>query len=192
MFTEKAIEALKELHRSENLPPYNEVAIAKTKEEIDSLYSVLIQALNENQEAKTTEYIMAHSVIYRESIYRNKRCILAYLMERTNRIRNYRWTSGSAILPNQLKEHMSQNEIKFFTDYDKILTNLHTKIGLDLTVDVKQPPKELYIEVRVLKEMGEVVLNSGSTVSLNLNTTHFVRRSDVETMITQGILEHIV
>eukprot|EP01133_Synstelium_polycarpum_P009172 gene9172-10763_t len=87
---------------------------------------------------------------------------------------------------------MSANEINFFTSHDKLLAEYHQSIGLDLTIDVLQPPKELKIEVRVIKEMGEIVLNSGTTVNLKLNTSHFLRRSDVGHLITEGALEHII
>jgi hypothetical protein len=35
------------------------------------------------------------------------------------------------------------------------------------------------------------VTESGNTLNLKANTTHYVRRSDVETLIHQGLLEHL-
>ena len=52
----------------------------------------------------------------------------------------------------------------------------------------KIPPKDPFIEVRVLKDYGEITTDSG-TVNLQKNTVHFLRRSDVELLIRQGVLE---
>ncbi|GAM22081.1 hypothetical protein SAMD00019534_052560, partial [Acytostelium subglobosum LB1] len=147
---------------------------------------------SEHEENKNDPYILAHSKVFQTSMLRNKRIILAYLNERLERIKEYRWSSGSGILAPQLKSAMSPIELSFFAQHDKMLSEYHQAIGLDLTIDILQPPKELFIEVRVIKEFGEVVLASGSTVNLKLHTSHFLRRSDVGTLISQGVLEHIV
>ena len=52
------------------------------------------------------------------------------------------------------------------------------------------PPKELHIEVRVKEDCGEIFTDTG-VVSLKKNTTHFLRRSDVEHLIRQDVLEQI-
>ena len=54
-----------------------------------------------------------------------------------------------------------------------------------------QPPKEPLITVRCLTDLGELVTESG-TLQLDKGSQHFVRRSDVEGLIRQGQLEHIV
>lgn len=53
-----------------------------------------------------------------------------------------------------------------------------------------KPPKDLYVEVRVMKDCGEIVTATG-TVHLEMNTTHFLPRSDVEHLIRQGFLRQI-
>ncbi|EFA78483.1 GINS complex subunit 1 [Heterostelium album PN500] len=179
------------INNSTMVVDFNEDAIKKTIDEINALKRELLETIEENEETKNTPYIIAHSQVFHNSILRNKRIILAYLNERLERIKEYRWNSGSGILQPQLKESMSPNEVNFFTQHDKLLTEYHQELGLDLTMDVLQPPKELFIEVRVIKEFGEVVLASGSSVQFKLHTTHFLRRSDVGNLITQGILEHI-
>ncbi len=54
-----------------------------------------------------------------------------------------------------------------------------------------QPPKELLITVRCLVDLGELVTETG-TLLLAKGSQHYVRRSDVEALIRQGHLEHIV
>ncbi len=51
-----------------------------------------------------------------------------------------------------------------------------------------QPPKHLYIEVRVLQDYGDVVTASGS-VTLKKGERLLLKRSDIEHLIRQGVLE---
>lgn len=52
------------------------------------------------------------------------------------------------------------------------------------------PPKDLYIEIRVLQSCGEVATENG-VLQLDQGTTHFLRQSDVEHLIRQGMVEKI-
>lgn len=61
---------------------------------------------------------------------------------------------------------------------------------MDLTSD-KDPPKDVYVSVRVNEECGELVLPESGMVSLNKDTVHLLRRTEAATMIRQGLLEHI-
>ena len=45
------------------------------------------------------------------------------------------------------------------------------------------------MEVRVLRDCGDIITDSGSTVHLQKNTVHHLRRTDVELLIRQGYLE---
>jgi len=91
--------------------------------------------------------------------------------------------------PDDVRDSLSHNEIEFFNQYDRILGDYMTEIELDLTADF-EPPKDLYIEVRVLKDEGEITTING-TINLKVNTTHYLRRSDVEHLIRRGVVEHI-
>jgi GINS complex subunit 1 len=57
--------------------------------------------------------------------------------------------------------------------------------NIDLTLDLT-PPKELFIEVRIKEDYGEVMLPESGVVTLQKNTTHLLRRTDVEHLIKQG------
>jgi GINS complex subunit 1 len=52
-----------------------------------------------------------------------------------------------------------------------------------------QPPKNLNIEVHVLKDVGEVMLPSGAGVTMTKGDRLLLRRSDVEQLIRQGLVE---
>ena len=60
--------------------------------------------------------------------------------------------------------------------------SLSSMNNLDLTVDL-QPPKELFIEVRIKKDYGTVMLPESGQVQLKKNTTHLLRRSEVEHLV---------
>ena len=69
------------------------------------------------------------------------------------------------------------------------------------------PPKDVYVEVKVLKQIGNYyylfypqwyliffvgeISTENGTVSLDKGTTQYLRRSDVEHLIRQGVLQHL-
>ncbi len=72
-----------------------------------------------------------------------------------------------------------KNYIEQIDEYNKSISDLN---NIDLTTDLT-PPKELFIEIRVKEELGKIVLSESGIVDFKLNTTHLVRRSDVENLI---------
>lgn len=52
----------------------------------------------------------------------------------------------------------------------------------------QKPPKDLFIEVKVLQDYGRVMTDQGE-INLRKNSVHFVRRHDVELLIRQGVVE---
>ena len=65
------------------------------------------------------------------------------------------------------------------------------QVPLDLTIDL-MPPKDLFIEVRCQKDYGAVMLPESGEVNLQKNTTHLLRRSEVDHLIKQGVLSEIL
>ena len=53
------------------------------------------------------------------------------------------------------------------------------------------PPKESLVEVRCLQDCGQIVTATG-VLSLDKGSQHFVKRTDVETLIRNGSVEHII
>lgn len=53
---------------------------------------------------------------------------------------------------------------------------------MDVTTSM-EPPKQLYLEVRVLEDLGDVMLESGQVVSLVKDTVMTLRWSDAERLI---------
>ena len=104
------------------------------------------------------------------------------------------WECGKHLPPHILAE-LSPSEVNYFNQYvesiDAVSKEYAQFTALDLTVDMN-PPKELFIEVRVKKEYGQVVLPESGEVNLKKNTTHFLRRSEADQLIKQGILEEVI
>ncbi|XP_011312271.1 DNA replication complex GINS protein PSF1 isoform X2 [Fopius arisanus] len=127
------------------------------------------------------------------ALNRNKRCLLAYVYNRMQRIRKMRWEFGS-ILPPEINSSLMPLETQWFQAYSKSLANYMKSIGdnygLNLTMDLI-PPKSLYIEVRCLVDHGKLELEDGQIISLTKNTHHLLPRAQCEALVRQGILEHI-
>jgi hypothetical protein len=51
------------------------------------------------------------------------------------------------------------------------------------------PPKELMVDVRAMKDVGEVELLSGNRVNLRAGQQYFLAREDVEMMVVKGEVE---
>lgn len=45
------------------------------------------------------------------------------------------------------------------------------------------PPEDLFIEIRVLEDCGELVTSNGNTLKLEKNSVLMVRRCDVEHLL---------
>lgn len=119
------------------------------------------------------------------AIKRNKRCVLAYLMYRLSALRDLWWSSGS-VVAEELRAACSAKELAAHHAYDKLLTTYMASVDLVLTGDLT-PPKDLYIEVRALRDVGEIQTEAG-TVQLDRDTVHLLRRTDAEMLIRQGAL----
>lgn len=129
-----------------------------------------------------------------ESLQRNKRCLLAYLHHRLQRIRHMRWQFG-ATLPDDIKATLCAPELQWFNAYSQSLAAYMRSIGdgagiVNLTEDLK-PPKSLYVEVRCIVDYGKYELDDGEVILLKRNSQHYLPRSECEPLIRQGILQHI-
>lgn len=159
---------------------------AEIKELLEPLLDIVH---NHRTELQSDQSYASAVVVYHRSIQRNKRCALAYLFNRLHRIQGFRWESGSGA-SEHLAENMSGHESQFLSSYNRLLGDYFNMVELDLTAD-PHPPKDLYVEVRVLADCGSVLTESGP-VTLKPGTAHFLKRADVEHLIRQGALEHVV
>lgn len=78
-------------------------------------------------------YVFRVSVqVHYISITRNKRCLLAYIVNRLRVLQETRWDIG-AILPEEVAGKLSGHERDFFGDYNKGVLQYMQEIDLDLS-----------------------------------------------------------
>lgn len=114
---------------------------------------------------------------------RNKRCLLAYEKLRAERLDQLAWDNNEPELTNH-------NEIEYFKNYSDILIDYKSAFPeVDLSGSL-EPPKDVFIDVRVIKDAGEIQTEYG-VFNLTKDSQFFVRKADVERLIQQGYLQKI-
>ncbi|URE00463.1 hypothetical protein MUK42_20945 [Musa troglodytarum] len=113
--------------------------------------------------------------------------ILRY--NRAEIIQDLRWKVGP-VLPQEMQEKLNYSEEEYFKNHSAAIEAYMSEMDLDLTVDMV-PPKDPYIRVRVLDDIGEVCLDDHS-ISLAKHSLHFLRRTDAEPFISQGLMEEFL
>jgi GINS complex subunit 1 len=92
-----------------------------------------------------------------------------------------------------LRGNLSPQELDFLRGYNSLMLDYKSDFldVLDLTAGIERPPGELMVDVRVLKDAGEVVLENGERVELRKGERFRLVRSQVERLIIQGYLEEV-
>jgi len=186
-YCQKGRELMLDLQRSDWLPAYDEDGVRQVIDEVNKITKNLEEHMNrrktrelEDSEKPFAAYLLACG-------QRNMRYSHAYFVHRLAKIRGLRWETGS-ILPERLqKDTLSAHEQDYFHSYNNLITSYNEAIGVDLASDL-EPPRDLFVEIRVLKACGEIITESGP-VSLDQGSTHYLRRSDVEHLIRLGHVE---
>lgn len=144
------------------------------------------------------------------SMRRNKRCLLAYEKLRADKIDEFTWLNTDPIMNSETHrvpkkgtdtkstysgmslalENLSHAEQEYFKLYQDLVLDFKSSISdIDLSGDL-EPPTEIFIDVRVLKDGGEVQTEYG-VFNLIKDSQFYVRKSDVDRLIQQGYLEEI-
>lgn len=132
------------------------------------------------------------------SMRRNRRCLLAYHRTRTDKLEQMCW-QGLDVLEAQSvgrdtapsgSSSLSAEEEQYFHQYSDLLAAYKGQwTDVDLTGSL-EPPKDIFIDVRVLKDAGEIQTEYGS-ITLTKNSQFYVRQGDVERLIQQGYLQKL-
>ena len=173
----------------DTLPVYSDLIPAITREikSLDSQVSAALSQFENPRMIREEDPSASCAVLIQHlSMRRNKRCLLAYHKVRTNRIENEVWNGNV----NKLSENLSPQEIDYSKRYAELLANIKGKwTDIDLTASLEST-QELFIDVRVLKDAGEIQTEYG-TISLTKNSTFYVRAADVHRLIQQGFLQQL-
>ncbi|TPX51412.1 hypothetical protein SeMB42_g00452 [Synchytrium endobioticum] len=191
MYGETALKLIRDCRRNPDHPsPYQEDSVRAVIAEIKLLFNEVHLLINEYAADgdQPPPPIAAAVAMHSLAVKRSKRCLLAYHNHRVKIIKELVWTVGS--IPPETKLRCSPGEIELSVQYRNALMAYRSEfLDLDLTA-APVPPGDVFVEVRVVKDCGEILTESG-TIRLAKGTQHYVRRTDVEQFITQGYLKHV-
>lgn len=99
-------------------------------------------------------------------------------------------SSGPSDASNDSGSNLSPEEEEYGRRYGELLAAYKGRwTDIDLTGSL-EPPRELFVDVRVLKDAGEIQTEYGA-INLSKNSQFFVRQADVERLISQGYLQKL-
>lgn len=199
-----------------HLPPYATTtvrAVAKEVRDLDKENDSLLAPYNALSQTSDGTQIKGSSfnpaddpataaalLVNHLSMRRNKRCLLAYHRMRTDKLEEMCWAGVDVMeLQNTTTRHatgagttssLSAEEEQFAHAYSDLLAAYKGQwTDIDLTGSL-EPPKDIFIDVRVLKDAGEIQTEYGS-ITLTRNSQFYVRQADVERLIQQGYLQKL-
>ncbi|KAK6458447.1 DNA replication complex GINS protein PSF1 [Scheffersomyces xylosifermentans] len=173
----------------------------------------LLREDGENTTEEETKINQCQLFVTHLSMRRNKRCLLAYEKLRADKIDEFSWlnldpitdsTKESSRTRNNISDNsiytnyttqlaldnLSHPEQEYFKNYQDLLLEYKSNFAdIDLSGNL-EPPTIIFIDVRVLKNGGEVQTEYGS-FNLIKDSQFYVRKSDVERLIQQGYLEEL-
>ncbi|KAL2810436.1 PSF1 domain protein [Aspergillus granulosus] len=212
----KLVQHAKRTQSLAHLPPYQTElvrTVAREVRDLDRDVAHLLApfegAFNPSQEPAVACVLLVDHLCIR----RNKRCLLAYHRVRTEKLEELCWKGvdvleqqvplaagggtgaeegGSGVQSSQAgnQSSLSPEEEEYFRQYSDMLATYKGQwTDIDLTGSL-DPPKDLFIDVRVLKDAGEIQTEYG-VINLTKNSQLYVRHGDVERLIAQGFLERL-
>jgi GINS complex subunit 1 len=168
-----------------HLPPYQiEIVRAMTREvrDLDKDISSILAPFEGSFNPSTEPAAACNVLVNHLSMRRNKRCLLAYHRVRTDKLEEMCW-SGTDVLEQEPQQQqggsyrghvgagissdagnqssLSPEEEEYFRQYGDMLAAYKGRwTDIDLTGSL-EPPKDLFIDVRVLKDAGEIQTEYG-------------------------------
>ncbi|CAI5021822.1 AVN_HP_G0097310.mRNA.1.CDS.1 [Saccharomyces cerevisiae] len=181
-----------------NLPMYHEDIIRNILKEVSNLRKNT-EYLKEQQQLGMLDDKVAKCQYFFTLLCmeRNKRCLLAYQRLRTDILDSMAWNNNgldlmsSITFSQQDTNNLSHQEQEYLKEYCDLITDLKSGdlVDIDLSGSLV-PPSDVFIDVRVLKDAGEIQTEYG-VFNLIKDSQFFVRQSDVERLIQQGYLQKI-
>ncbi|KAL5427276.1 DNA replication protein psf1 [Paraphaeosphaeria minitans] len=224
----KLVQHAKRTQSLAHLPPYQtELVRAVTREvrDLDKDVATILEPFAGSFDPSTEPATACALLVNHLCMRRDKRCLLAYHRTRTDKLEEMCW-SGIDVLERQQQlsqkgggdgagaqmgtdgagSSLSPEEEEYVRQYSDLLASYKGQwTDIDLTGSL-EPPKDLFIDVRVLKDAGEIQTEYGYTkltsggmsqadrcraITLTKNSQFFVRQGDVERLIQQGYLQRL-
>nr|XP_043626737.1 DNA replication complex GINS protein PSF1 [Erigeron canadensis]XP_043626738.1 DNA replication complex GINS protein PSF1 [Erigeron canadensis] len=193
MYGRKASQLVKEVVSSEpgQLSTFNNDLFAQVIEEcnqhilqLQALFRKMQEEGTSNQPTKNPDHCGA--LFHHLTLVRNKRCLMAYVYNRAEIIQKLVWTIN---IPGEIQEKLSSTEKEYYDKQKNILAKYKHKLDIDMSLDLV-PPKDPYIKVRVLEDMGDCFFGAQAT-KVAKHAILFLRRTDVESHISEGKMEEL-
>ncbi|KAI0135447.1 DNA replication complex GINS protein PSF1 [Daldinia grandis] len=210
----KLVQHAKRTQNLSHLPPYQtELVRAATREvrDLDKDVADMLEPFQGSFNPADDPATACTLLINHLSMRRNKRCLLAYHRTRADRLEELVWKgydvvdlagqqvrdgqgglngpSGMAT-GNSGTSSLSPQEEDYVRQYSDLLAAYKGQwTDIDLTGSL-EPPRDLFIDVRVLKDAGEIQTEYGA-ITLTKNSQFYVRQGDVERLIAQGYLQKL-
>ncbi|KAI8379155.1 uncharacterized protein BYT42DRAFT_567756 [Radiomyces spectabilis] len=197
---ESGYKLAKEAKRTADLlvSPYNEDLVHRICREVRLLQAKaesVLRSMRENpatqgQPSQLTQVMMHHA-----AIKRNKRILFAYHRQRLEKLKELSWDVGrQSDFQREIKTSLGPTEHKFMEEYGEMVSAykqsfLEIDLGGNGGVGL-DPPMDLFIEVRVVRDVGEINTEYG-TLNLVKGSQYYVRQTDVESLIKAGYLKHV-
>ncbi|KAI5866906.1 GINS complex, Psf1 component [Durotheca rogersii] len=210
----KLVQHAKRTQNLAHLPPYQtEIVRAVTREvrDLDKDVADVLEPFQGSFDPSSEPATACTLLVNHLSMRRNKRCLLAYHRTRTDRLEELVWkgydvvdlagqqikdglagpgNSSGAGISNGGTSSLSPQEEDYVRQYSDLLAAYKGQwTDVDLTGSL-DPPRDLFIDVRVLKDAGEIQTEYGS-ITLTKNSQFYVRQGDVERLIAQGYLQKL-
>lgn len=200
--------------QTRQLIQYNSNTIRSIIRESHSLSEQIVQSSAPYTQIQAPLEVTAEMSVNIAALRRNQRALYVYHYQRVELIKNRFWDKGGLVgvafgSDNAMRKNMSKEDEEFASGYSQLCIKLKSQSILDpdsndedelnLTdaldllsggVDV-EPPKELYVSVRVLGDVGEVESADGGVMSLSKGSQYFLAREDVENLVVRGSVEVI-
>ncbi|KAL1841954.1 hypothetical protein VTJ49DRAFT_6277 [Mycothermus thermophilus] len=206
----KLVQHAKRTQNLAHLPPYQtELVRAVTREvrDLDRDVAALLEPFQGSFDPAEHQATACTLLVNHLSMRRNKRCLLAYHRTRTDKLEELVWNGTDIVdmagaqqaggpaavsAPDGAagSSSLSPQEEDYFRQYGDLLAAYKghwTDIDLTGSLD---PPRDLFIDVRVLKDAGEIQTEYGA-INLTKNSQFYVRQGDVERLIAQGYLQKL-
>lgn len=147
------------------------------------------------------------------ALQRNKRAVVVYHHQRMQTIVDTFWRKGGIVsaafgAQTETRKRMTPQDERFAKGYADLCLRYKTSfLGeqdedddddddepvqiMDATelFGSDQPPRDVFVSVRCLQDIGDVETASGARLSLNKGSLYYVAREDVENLITLGAVE---
>jgi GINS complex subunit 1 len=150
---------------------------------------------NQSQFTLSNPYIKYLTLVLK----RLKRALLIYFNTRMRSLLPLIWQDSSQVLSesattsdpsNRVHTNLNITEVEFSKKYHKLISELNLEFpSIELMGDIN-PPKKVIVEVRVLEDAGSIMTEFGM-VNLIKDSQILVRLSDVEGLISRGLVERI-